>query len=449
MRRRAFLQTPLLALLGSGHAHAEVRLPLRLVGPTSFRLANGLDVVLQRTSHSTNVAVAVEYDAGARDDPEGYAQLAHVVEHMTFRGSRHLPRGDGSALLAQAGCRTWNGMTELDRTSFFSVLPGEHVGLPLWLESERLAFTLETMSDASLVLEKQVVENELRLRGHLQPSFLDLVRQGAFGQSHLYAPRTDVLADLHAIDLNAVRWFFQTHYRPDRARLVVVGNFEEAVVRDLLERYFAPIGNPIQSRPRAPLVTPRAFANRRVSCAWRTRTQSVAAVHWAPPPTSPDRPAFDVGAAKLRRAFEGEVASGRSLFASVDVSTVDLQGGSLLHVVVEVSNRQELAEVETRLLEALRRLTLEVVRGPELGERTACLHREMQRTSDLLGLAERHAGSLRTTGKAHDVAAGLRAIAGVTKEDVATAMGRYVLGVAPFVAVLEGIDSSGRWVTFE
>ncbi|HSU41621.1 MAG TPA: insulinase family protein, partial [Polyangiaceae bacterium] len=229
-----------------------------------FQLSNGLDVVLERNHRQPRVAVAMSYDVGSRDDPPGYAGLAHLVEHLTYRGSRHLGSYQGDELLETAGVAEMNGVTQADRTVYYAVVPAGALELVLFIESERMAFTLEAFNENSFRLERSIVTNELRLRDRVQARFEASVRQCLYGEDHPYSRFAYERAELDHLGLSDAMWFFQAGYRPDRAHLVVVGNFEPSVVKALIARMFGPVQSPVTPALVRPALKPPAVLARRV-----------------------------------------------------------------------------------------------------------------------------------------------------------------------------------------
>src|SRR5262245_61200048 len=128
------------------------------------RLANGLRVVIERDPRQPLVAVVVAYDVGQRDDPRGYRELAHLVEHLTFRGTRHLADGEMARRLDAAGA-VWNAYTSADQTAYETLLPARHLPLALWLESERMGFAADAFAASTLEVEREVVRRESVERG--------------------------------------------------------------------------------------------------------------------------------------------------------------------------------------------------------------------------------------------------------------------------------------------
>lgn len=210
--------------------------------PTRYRLENGLTVILSPDHAQDGVAVTMRYAVGASDDPPGYSGLAHLVEHMTFRGSRHLGPLEAYLDLERVGATSINGSTGPTATLYGCVVPSAQLETAIWIESERMAFTLEKVGDHSLELERRIVANEYRQRA--ENPFQNRILEALLPKGHPYRPREAPLDDLDAIRLRDVQWFFQQWYRPDNATLLLSGDFDQDRARGLIHQYLGPIVAP-------------------------------------------------------------------------------------------------------------------------------------------------------------------------------------------------------------
>jgi predicted Zn-dependent peptidase len=173
-----------------------------------------------------------------RDIPGG---LAHLTEHVTFRGSRHVPMDRYDFLVREAGGNS-NGVTGLDEVRYFVEVPKSNFERALWLESERMALTLEKIDEEGVEREKRTLESEMRASGRLYPSLFEHVLGAICGPNHPYRARSGRLFDLARLEHSDVLSFFGASHRPECAHLTIVGDVEpEAGVR-LAERYFGDIG---------------------------------------------------------------------------------------------------------------------------------------------------------------------------------------------------------------
>jgi zinc protease len=210
-----------------------------------YRLENGLRVILAPDPGTPVVAVNLWYDVGSRNERAGRTGFAHLFEHMMFEGSENAPKGEHSRLLRAAGATNLNASTSEDRTNYYEVVPPSRLNLALWLEADRMR-SLQVTAE-QLRNQQEIVKEERRLRVDNAPysPSLNLARtsaaysaQGCFSYSH------DVIgsmADLDSARIEDVQQFFRTYYAPNNATLTLVGDFDPAQARQLIQQYFAAI----------------------------------------------------------------------------------------------------------------------------------------------------------------------------------------------------------------
>lgn len=210
----------------------------------AYALENGLQVILAPDPEATAVAVNLWYNAGSRNERPGRAGFAHLFEHLMFEGSENLEPGEHPRLVERAGGSANASVTE-DRTNYFQTLPPERMNLGLWLEAERmraLVITAENMER-----EVEVVKEERRLRVDNAPygsSQLQAGYSAVYDSASCFAYAHSVIGsmeELDAAELGDVQEFFDLYYAPNTATLAVVGAFEEAEARSLIQEYFGPI----------------------------------------------------------------------------------------------------------------------------------------------------------------------------------------------------------------
>lgn len=211
---------------------------------TEFHLDNGLHVILAPDPGSTAVAVNLWYNAGSRHEPPGRSGFAHLFEHLMFQGSENVERGEHFQFIERAG-GSLNASITQDRTNYFQTVPPERMNLALWLESDRmrsLSVTQENMArEVDVVIEerRQVVDNSPYGTSNLQASFYAVYDSvSCFAYAHSVIGSVE---DLRAAELEDVQRFFDTYYAPNNATLTVVGAFDEAVARELIQEYFGDI----------------------------------------------------------------------------------------------------------------------------------------------------------------------------------------------------------------
>ena len=127
-----------------------------------YTLANGLEVILSEDHRVPLVGVDLWYHVGPAHEAPGRTGFAHLFEHMMFQGSKHIESDAHFKLLAGGGATGVNGTTGFDRTNYFETMPSNQLELALWLESDRMGYLLETVDQAKLTNQQDVVRNERR-----------------------------------------------------------------------------------------------------------------------------------------------------------------------------------------------------------------------------------------------------------------------------------------------
>lgn len=216
-------------------------------GITEYRLANGLQVLLFPDQSKQTITVNVTYKVGSRHEGYGETGMAHLLEHLVFKGSskhRNIPQE-----LTEHGARP-NGSTWYDRTNYFETFSAteENLRWALDLESDRMVNSF--IAKADLDSEMTVVRNELE-SGENNPTsvLLERVLSTAY-LWHNYGKSTiGARSDLENVPIDRLQAFYRTHYQPDNAVLLVAGKFDEPRTLDLVTQYFAGIPRPARPLP--------------------------------------------------------------------------------------------------------------------------------------------------------------------------------------------------------
>jgi zinc protease len=206
-----------------------------------YKLANGLEVVLQPDPTLNTAVVHVWYHVGSKDEVIGKSGFAHLFEHLMFEASKHVSEGEFDRLLEAAG--GWNnGSTNNDRTNYYEQVPVSQLPLALWLEADRLAGLWDAMTPALLANQRDVVKNERRQQIENRPYGMAelLISQALWPKGHGNWNLTiGTMEDLDAASMEDVEAFWRTYYRPSNATLVIVGGFDLAKTKALIEKLFA------------------------------------------------------------------------------------------------------------------------------------------------------------------------------------------------------------------
>jgi len=216
----------------------ELRIPFE-----KFTLANGLEVVLHEDRSDPIVAVALLYHVGSAREKPGRTGFAHLFEHLLFQSSENLGEGAFMKGIPALG-GTFNGGTNSDSTIYFEVVPNDALERVLWMESDRLGFFINTVTQPRMENEKQVVKNEKRQRVDNRPygHTSSVISSNLYPPDHPYNWQViGSLRHLEAATLADVRDFYARFYGPQNVTLVISGDFDRSNIKALVERYFGEI----------------------------------------------------------------------------------------------------------------------------------------------------------------------------------------------------------------
>ncbi|PYR50202.1 MAG: hypothetical protein DMF89_09800 [Acidobacteria bacterium] len=269
MRRRllpAAAATVLVAWIGPS-AGAAVRPPK--LQYDLFTLSNGLTVVLSEDHSTPIVHLQITYHVGSKNEKAGRTGFAHLFEHMMFKGSKNVATEEHTSIIASVGGQS-NAYTTDDETVFWETVPAHHLPLVLWLEADRMA-TLKIEKN-TFVNEREVVKEERRMRVDNQPygRLNEIIYDQAFTIHPYKHPTIGSLQDLEAASVDDVLDFYQTFYVPENATAVLVGDFDPAQVKQLVNQYLGRVPKAAKPVPRDIPKEPAQTKERRVtlSAAW-------------------------------------------------------------------------------------------------------------------------------------------------------------------------------------
>jgi zinc protease len=222
----------------------------------SYKLPNGLNVILSVDRTTPTVAVNVWYHVGSKNEMAGRTGFAHLFEHVMFTGSGHVPYGTHDKLTEGVGGNN-NGSTTNDRTNYYENIPSNYLESALWMESDRMGFLLDTLDIAKLNAQRDIVKNERRQSYDNQPygRVGEIFAAAMYPAGHPYSwPVIGSMTDLSAASEEDVKAFFRLYYAPNNATIAIVGDFDPAQAKAWVTKYFGdlPQGKQVQ-RPSVPL----------------------------------------------------------------------------------------------------------------------------------------------------------------------------------------------------
>ena len=207
---------------------------------TTFTLDNGLQVVVLEDHRAPVVVHMLWYRVGSADEPPGKSGLAHYLEHLMFKGTDELAPGEFSEVVAAQG-GTDNAFTSYDYTGYFQRVAADRLGLMMEMEADRM--TGLKLDSEDFLTERDVVIEERAQRTDSDPGALFTEQRRAVQYlNHPYAvPVIGWKHEAEALTLADALAFYEDHYAPDNAVLVVAGDVEPNEVRALAEEHYGPV----------------------------------------------------------------------------------------------------------------------------------------------------------------------------------------------------------------
>jgi zinc protease len=253
MRTRLLTFTAVLAFASASGSLAQTARPASVplsVVYSQFTLPNGLHVILHEDHTVPMVSVNVWYHVGSANERPGRTGFAHLFEHLMFEGSKNVQEGEFDTLLESAGGNN-NGSTNNDRTNYFIDIPSNGLELALFLESDRMAYLLDTMTSQRVDGQRDVVKNERRQSYENRPYGMAaiLLNELLYPKNHPYHwPTIGYMEDLTAAGYDDVVEFFRKYYAPNNASLVIAGDINPVETRTLVEKWFGDVrrGEPVE-----------------------------------------------------------------------------------------------------------------------------------------------------------------------------------------------------------
>jgi zinc protease len=274
---------------------ADSKMPTKVTtveGITEYSLDNGLKVLLFQDLSQPKFTVNSTIFVGSRHEGYGEAGMAHLLEHMLFKGTDLNPNIPKQ--LKDRGA-DFNGTTWLDRTNYFETLPAsnENLEFAIRLEADRLVNSKILGED--LLSEFSVVRSEFEQGENAPLRVLQQRMASASYQWHNYGKSTiGNRSDIERVPVDSLRAFYRKFYRPDNAMVIVAGNFEEAKALEYIQKYFGAIAAPSTPLPKTYTVEPPQDGDRVTTVRRVGDTQYVGAMYHVPAGSDPLFPAIEM-----------------------------------------------------------------------------------------------------------------------------------------------------------
>lgn len=230
-----------IAALGLGFALTAPAAALAQVfNPTTYTLANGLQVVVVENHRAPIVSHMVWYRVGAADEPAGKSGIAHMLEHLMFKGTPTIAPGEFSKTVARLGGRD-NAFTSSDYTAYYQNIAADRLEAVMKMEADRMRNL--TLDEQNFVTERAVVLEERRSRTDNNPqALLSEQMEAALYRNHPYhRPIIGWTSEIAALSREDAMAFYKRWYAPNNAILVVAGDVDPEKVHALAETYYGPL----------------------------------------------------------------------------------------------------------------------------------------------------------------------------------------------------------------
>ena len=379
-------------------APAEPAAPQKVTsveGVTEYRLANGFRILLYPDPSTPKVSVVCSVFVGSRHEGYGETGMAHLLEHMNFKGTP--THKEIKKALADRGA-DFNATTSRDQTWYYETLPstGDNLEFAVRLEADRLVNSSLRRDD--LASEMTVVRNEFERNENSAATVLSQRVLGTAYEWHNYgkAPIGN-RSDIERVPLDRLEAFYHKHYRPDNAMLIVAGKFDEKLALGYAVRYFGPLKNPAGALDKTYTEEPAQDGERSVTLRRVGTTGEVMAVYHIPAAAHPDFAPLTVLAQLLKsepwgRLYKGLVVAKKA--PDIGAAAWDTHDPGVFVLSAGVNRDQSAAEVRRVLLETVESLGTNKVTVDEVRRARAELTNGWDRVSS------------------HALAGGLRAWAG-------------------------------------
>jgi len=388
MRRFSSTVTLALAILAAGvftPARAQSSAPSSLYtqveGISEYRLPNGLRVLLAPDASKPTTTVNVTYLVGSRHENYGETGMAHLLEHLVFKGTPS--RGNIMQELGKRGMR-FNGTTFYDRTNYFETFPASEENLTWALEMEADRMVNSFIARKDLETEFSVVRNEMEMGENNPRRTLWKYMAAAAYDWHNYGKNTiGARSDVENVKIENLQAFYRQYYQPDNAVLLIAGKFDSAKTLALVERVFGALPRPTRSLGKTYTADPVQQGPRELTLQRVGDTTLVGALYHTAPASHPDATAM----AALSEIM-ADTPNGRLHKALVDTNKAtsvapwnfSLAEPGYILFMVELGKDQPAAPVRQSLLDILENIRKTPITEAELKRAKASMQADIEKT---------------------------------------------------------------------
>ncbi|OWK37589.1 M16 family metallopeptidase [Fimbriiglobus ruber] len=335
-------------------------------GLTEYKLNNGLRILLLPDASQPKVTVNCTIFVGSRHEGYGETGMAHLLEHMVFKGCPKFP--DVPKALRDHGAN-FNGTTSLDRTNYYETMPANDENLEFGIELEADRLVNSFIAREELLKEFTVVRNEFEAGENSPENILSQRMIATAFEWHNYGKSTiGNRTDIERVPIDSLKAFYKKYYRPDNAMLFIAGSFDQAKALTLIAKYFGGIKNPADPLPVTYTEEPPQDGERLVTLRRVGKVGATGVVYHIPAATHPDYAAVEILTNVLAdepggRAYQSLVEA--KLASSVSGSSYALHDPGILEIVAQTEPAKT-EDARVALVDTLENLTKKPVTAEEV-----------------------------------------------------------------------------------
>ncbi len=366
---RAKAQTPSASSGPSARALVEVA---QVEGITEYRLHNGLQVLLIPDASKPTTTVNMTYRVGSRHESYGETGMAHLLEHLLFKGSPRHP--NVWAEFNKRGLRA-NGSTWFDRTNYFASFAANDDNLQWYLNWQADAMVNSFIARKDLDTEMTVVRNEMEMGENNPGRILFEKTLATMYQWHNYGKSTiGARTDVEGVDISKLQAFYRQHYRPDNATLIVSGKFDPDKVKAWVSKAFGALAKPTSALPTLYTLDPVQDGERSVTIRRVGGVPLLYAGYHVMPGAAPDFAAVELLSTILADTPSGRLHKAlteRQLAASVFGFSQGLADPGFMLLGAQLGPGQDPEATSKALIEAIESLKTSPITADELARAKA------------------------------------------------------------------------------
>jgi zinc protease len=410
-----------------------------------YKLANGLRVIVKEDHRAPTVVSMVWYRAGSMDEVNGSTGVAHVLEHMMFKGTKAVPAGEFSKRVAAAGGRE-NAFTARDATGYHEQLHKSQLPLAFRLEADRMTNLVLSRDEFAKEIKVVMEERRLRTDDRAQALVYEQLMATALDSHPYRTPTVGWMSDLESMRVEDARAWYRRWYAPNNAIIVVVGDVSPREVFALAERHFGKI-KPTALPERKPQDEPPQRGIRRVTVKAPAELPSLLMAYRAPVLRDVESDWEPYALEMLAGVLDGHDAARlnsalvrtEKIANAVGASYENTQRGPGMFMVSGVPNTgRTVAELEQALRRELAKIIADGISDEELKRVKAQVVASQVFQRDSMFFQALQIGTLETAGYSHQaIDAMIRKLQQVTAPQVQEVAKKYVVDDGLTVAVLD------------